>query len=96
MPVEKWQGFTTTLTKQFQMSIHCQPPACADRYGTFGTPIGIFVTLRRGPADCLQDSQKFRPGLRYALYSAWLQEAPVLPTIHSMLCVRSIARPSMP
>ena len=39
-----------SLTRQFQMSTHCQPPSLGVRYGTRGTPIGIIrVTCRRGP-----------------------------------------------
>ena len=37
------------LTKQFQMSTHCQPVSPGARYGTFGTPIGIIVTASREP-----------------------------------------------
>ena len=45
-----WKSQSHALTRQFQMSTHCQLPSLGVRYGTRGTPIGIIrVTCRRGP-----------------------------------------------
>ena len=46
------------LTRQFQMSTHCQPPEVGVRYGTRGTPMGIMrVVCLLGPLPALYQCQ---------------------------------------
>lgn len=52
--VSQWGG----LTRQFQMSTHCQPPEVGVRYGTRGTPMGIMcVVCLLGPLLPLHQCQ---------------------------------------
>ena len=77
----------SALTKQFQMSTHCQPPAARDLKGTLGTPIGIIrVACRRGPLEELQTGR---------CYFVPLHASPNAASLDPTFCLPLLCEPSL-